>query len=173
MKTKIKLGMAIVLIAIGMAACDKADEQPGNSIEGTYVGTLTNQNLKGVTGEAPGNTSATADVTIKGDTQIEVHCYSDKLDTTFMLNYYHDHDSVMICLTGEAFEQEYGHMGQGHHMGDMGMHQTEWEHHMADDHDSGDRHYGGFDMANHTFGYSFLMLDGETQYMVNFQGTKN
>jgi hypothetical protein len=41
------------------------------------------------------------------------------MDTTFMLNYYENHDSVMVCMTDSDFEHEYGHMmGAGHMSGE-------------------------------------------------------
>jgi hypothetical protein len=65
-----------------------------------------------------------------------------------------------------------GHMGGGM-MGDITNGETPWQHHLNDEHQSGDDHFGGFDMTNHTFGYSFQMMNGNNQYMLNFQGTKN
>ena len=179
MKTKIKLLIAGALIVTGFAACNKSEDTiPDNSIEGTYTGTITTEGLKSATGVMPGSTNATADVIKTGDGEIEVHCYSDELDTTFMLDYFDDHDSVMVCLTGDAFEEMYGHMmGEGHMgggmMGDINDGETEWEHHMDDEHQPGDEHFGGFDMTNHTFGYRFQMMDGDNQYTLDFQGTKS
>ncbi len=178
MKKKIILLFASALIVAGFTACNKSEEAlPDNSIEGTYAGTLTTDGLKSANGIMPGSTSATADVTQTGDGEVQVHCYSDELDTTFMLDYFDDHDSVMVCLTGEAFEEMYGHMmGEGHMMGgmmgDISEGETEWQHHMYDEHQPGDEHFGGFDMANHTFGYHFQMMDGNDPYMLDFQGTK-
>ena len=126
----------------------------------------------------PVSTSATSEVTKTGDGEIEVHCYGDELDTTFMLNYYSNNDSVMVCLTGNAFEEMYEHMmGQGHMgggmMGDISDGETPWQHHLNDEHQPGDEHFGGFDMINNTFGYRFQMTDGDNQYLLNFKGTKD
>jgi len=178
MKTTLKLLVAIALIT-GIASCEKSEETPlDNTIEGTYTGTLTSEGLKSAAGVIAGSTSATADVTKTGDGEIEVHCYSDELDTIFMLDYFDNHDSVMVCLTGDAFEEMYGHMmGEGHMgggmMGDINNGETEWQHHMDDEHQSGDEHFGGFDMSNHTFGYRFQMTDENSTYMLDFQGSKN
>ncbi|MDB4584057.1 hypothetical protein N9164_12955 [Draconibacterium sp.] len=177
MKTRIKLFLVVAVI-IGLAACNKSEESiSDNSIEGTYAGTLTNEGLKSANGE-PGSTSATAEVTKTGDDQIEVHCYSDELNTTFMFDYYDNHDSVMVCVTGDTFEDMYGHMlGQGHMdggmMGDIQNGETEWQHHMEDEHQQGDEHFGGFDTMNHTFGYRFQMTEGGSSYMFSFQGSKS
>ena len=179
MKTNIKLLIAGVLIVTGFAACNKSENPiPDNSIEGRYVGTLTTDGLKSANGIMPGSTSATADVTQTGDGVIQVHCYSDELDTTFMLDYFDNHDSVMVCLTGDAFQEMYGHMmGDGYMgggmMGNSNDGETPWQHHLNDEHQPGDEHFGGFDMTNHTFGYRFQMMSGGNQYMLDFQGTKN
>lgn len=179
MQVKIKILFASALIVAGFTACNKSEEAlPDNSIEGKYVGTLTTEALKSATGMMPENSNATADVTKTGDGEIEVHCFSDELDTTFMLNYYENYDSIMVCLTGDAFEEMYGHMmGEGHMgggmMGDINDGETQWQHHLNDEHQSGDEHFGGFDITNHTFGYQFQMMDGNNQYMLDFQGLKS
>ncbi len=178
MKTKRKLFFTIAIVVLGFTACNKTDEPIDNSIEGTYVGTLTTYGLKSGSGVMSGSSNATADVTKIKDGEIEVHCYSDDIDTTFMLNYFENHDSVMVCLNGEDFEHMYGHMyGQGHMgdgmMGDITNGETEWQHHMDDEHQNGDEHFGGFGMGNQTFGYHFKMMDGNMPYSLNFQGTKN
>lgn len=170
--------LALILVALGFVACNKSEETfPDNSIEGRYVGTLTNEGLKSVTGVMPVKTNATTDVTKSVDNRIEVHCYSDELDTTFMLDYYDNNDSVMVCLDGEAFKEMYGHMlGQGHMsggmMGDLTMGETEWMHHLSDEHQPSDEHFGGFDMTNHTFGYRFQMQKDGVSYILGFQGSK-
>ena len=94
-----------------------------------------------------------------------------------MLNYFQDNDSVMVCLTGSDFQHAYGHMmGQGHMgggmMGDIQNGQTEWQRHMADEHKAGDKHYGGFDMMNSSFGYTFHNYNGGSHMIMNFEGTK-
>ncbi|WP_340111667.1 hypothetical protein [Maribellus mangrovi] len=172
---RINVLLAMVLVA-GFIACNQNDETLlDNSIEGTYTGTLTS-GLKSASSIFPGSTDATAVVTKSGDDLIEVHCFTDEMDTTFMLNYYENNDSVMVCLTGGAFGEMYGHMlGQGHMggmMGDIGPNQTEWRHHLSDEHKQGDEHFGGFDRMNHSFGYTFDMVEGNDHYGVHFEGTK-
>jgi hypothetical protein len=174
---KMKLISTIALVTVIMVACNKTDEPIDNSIEGTYLGILTTDGLKSATGMFPGSSNARAEVTITADGEIEVHCYNDELDTTFMLNYFENHDSVMVCLNGDDFEHMYGHMyGQGHMgggmMGDISDGETEWQHHMDDEHQQGDEHFGGFDTMNHMFGYRFQIMDGDSAYWLNFQGTK-
>ncbi len=56
-----------------------------------------------------------------------------------------------------------------------GRHQdgeTEWQHHMDDEHQPGDEHFGGFDMGNHSFGYSFQMMEGGNHTCL-LSGNKN
>ncbi|MBK6284071.1 MAG: hypothetical protein IPF54_16725 [Draconibacterium sp.] len=86
-------------------------------MRGTYSGTLTN---KSATGTIIGSSSATAGISKTSDGLIQVHCFGTGIDTTFMLNYFPDNDSVFVCLTGNDFRNTYGHMmGQGHMMGGM------------------------------------------------------
>jgi hypothetical protein len=177
MKLKRSLGVLAGLILLVLTACNKSELPSDNTIEGTYVGTLTADGLKSASGTLLGSSAATADITKSGDGQIEVHCYGDVLDTTFMLNYYDNHDSVMVCLTGDNFEEMYGHMlGSGHTMGgmmgDITNGETEWMHHMDDEHDHDDEHFGGFNMGNHTFSYTFRMMDGDNPYSLMFHGSK-
>ncbi|MGQ7871073.1 hypothetical protein [Sunxiuqinia sp. sy24] len=177
MKTIRKLFIAMVAVVFGFTACNKTDEPTDNSIEGTYVGTLTADGVKSASAESTGSGNARAEVTKINDEQIEVHCYSVDFDTTFMLNYFEDHDSVMVCLTGDDFEHRYGHsIGQGHMMGGMmgDMHEgeTEWEHHMSDEHQEGDEHFGGFDMPNHSFSYRFEITEQNSTHFLNFHGAK-
>jgi hypothetical protein len=63
-------------------------------------------------------------------------------------------------------------MGNGYHMTDMHMGETEWMHHLNDDHQPGDEHYGGFDMDHHAFSYSFQMNEEDTSYSLTFHGTR-
>ena len=77
-------------------------------------------------------------------------------------------------MTGDDFNNEYGHMN-GHMMG-HGMHETtgtDWMHHLEDEHENGDQHYGMFDLENHSFEYSFKMMHNDSVYYRNFQGIRN
>ena len=166
------------LLLLAFTACKKTDQPMDNSIEGTYVGTLTTEGLKSTVGAIPGSISATTDVTKTGDREIEIHCYSDELDTTFMLDYFDDNDSIMVCLTGDAFEEMYGHMMGDDHIGGgmMGGNndgETEWQQHLNEEHQPGDEHFGGFDMTNHTFGYRFQVMNGDNPYLLDFLGLKS
>lgn len=174
---KIKLIIATALSVVVLAACEKSEDVNVQEIEGTYVGTLSGiDNAKSETGVNT-NEAAIAEIRKTGNEMIEVHLYSDGMDTTFMLNHYEHNNSVLVCLNGDDFENMYGHMlGQGHMSGGMMSDrqngETEWTHHLSDEHQEGDEHFGGFDMQNHTFGYQMNMMDGNSPYQLNFQGKK-
>lgn len=177
MKTSVRISLIAALTLFVLAACNRKEDASDKSLEGTYIGSLTKNGLKSESAVVPDNESATAEVTKTGNGQVEIHCYGDDIDTTFLLNYYDNHDSVMVCLTGNDFENIYGHMmGQGHMagdmMGDIVNGETEWMHHMNDEHRDGDEHFGGFDMKNHTFGYRFKMMKEDSTYYLKFQGVK-
>jgi hypothetical protein len=172
MKTrKLILVLIPLVIAILMNSCnkDKTDYNGRkyiNDISGTYSGEFTmNANQNSVPG--------TAVVTKTNKDNIQIHCYGEVIDTTIIMDVYENGDSIMLCNTGNEFYNAYGHMGNGYHMMDMGMGESEWMHHLQDDHQAGDEHYGSFDMNHHTFNYSFRMMDGDTGYVINFHGTKN
>ncbi len=154
-----------------------------NDIEGVYDGAFSvSGSLKAASLYGSEGDHGSAMVSRMGNNQIEVHCFGEEIDTTFILDYYDHNDSVMVCLTGDNFEHMYGHMlGEGHMGGGMmggGMMddiqngESEWMHHMNDEHEEGDEHFGGFDMGDHTFTYSFKMMEGSTPYYLRFHGVK-
>lgn len=164
--------LAFVLSLLVFTACEKNDELIDNSIEGIYTGTISFDNkLKSIT---DGENEGTAIVIKVGEAEIQVHCFGGELDTTFMLGYYVHNDSILVCLTGETFQNHYDHMlGQGHMM-DGGMmghsnnNETPWAHHLNDEHQEGDEHFGGFYMENHSFNYA---IETEHGYY-HFNGQK-
>jgi hypothetical protein len=170
--TKI-ISVAILTLFVTIA-CEKSEDATLNTVEGNYVGTITTEStLKNVSTNIKTNFDAKAEVSRINNEQIQVHCFGSEFDTTFMLNYFEYYDSVMVCLTGDDFEHMYGHRyGEGHMSGgmmnDRQNGETEWMHHMSDEHIEGDEHFGGFDMMNQSFGYSFKMADHNYQ----FQGTR-
>ena len=165
--------IGLVVIAFAFTACEKLGDFDGKDIEGTYIGTLSlESSLKSVLDEGHGD-SAITNITDMGDGMIEVHCYGAEFDTTLLLNYYDHNDSVMVCNTGAEFEYMYGHsLGQGHMggglMGDTSNGESNWMHHMSDEHDEGDEHFGGFNMENHSFEYTFESEHGS----YHFQGSR-
>lgn len=170
---KINLIISTVLSMLVLAACEKSEDVSSQEIEGTYVGFLTGfDNAK-----SENNESAIAEIRKSGKELIEVHLYSHRVDTTFMLNYYEHNNSVLVCLNGDDFENMYGHMlGQGHinggMMGDMQNDESEWVHHLKDEHQDNDDHFGGFEMHTNTFDYQLNMMDGINSYNLKFQGKR-
>ena len=177
MKNYLKVLLLAFVGSFLFSACQKDGKTVNQRVEGTYVGNFTTTTtLKSAQVSADINSTATAIVRKLNNEQIEVHCFGDELDSTFILNMYNNEDSVMICLNGKSFQDEYGHMmGQGSMMGGgnmMGNNSTEWGKHMNGEHKAGDEHFGGFNMQNGTFGYSFKMMNGNSIYYQKFQGAK-
>lgn len=118
----------------------------------------------------------TAIVKLISNGQINVHCFGYYTDSTFILNTYQNEDSLTACLDGQYFRNEYERMmDDGSMMGSgnlMENNSTEWGPHMNGEHRVGDNHFGGFDMQNSTFGYSYKMMIGKTTNYKKFQGTK-
>ena len=175
----ISAGLILAVVLMGFTSCEKSEDLLSvNGIEGEYIGSFSvSSSLKSAQADRGDEDHGTADIIMMGDNQIQVHCYGDAIDTTFMLDYYEHNDSVMVCLTGDEFDNMYGHMlGENHMsggmMGDRSNGETEWIHHMDDEHNEGDEHFGGFDMQYGTFTYSFHMMDGTTPYYLKFHGVK-
>jgi len=178
-KSLIGAGLILAIGLMGFTSCKKTEELPNTGFEGEYLGAFSVSNsLKSTHPDDANENPGTAIVSMMGNNQIEVHCFGEEIDTTFMLDYYEHNDSIMVCLTGDDFKDMYGHMlGDGHMgggmMGDIQNGESQWRHHMNDEHNEEDEHFGGFNMGEHTFTYSFKMMDGTTSYYLKFHGTKN
>lgn len=166
------------MIGVIFVSCSKEtqtiDDFDTDQIVGSYTGTFSIDGLKS-------GTDAHADVEMNNDSTISVHCYGDEIDISFMLAFFENNDSIMVCLTGDDFFMEYGH--QSGHTGNMGnnmmggsghmdSNSTEWEHHMEDSHEDGDLHFGGFDKTNHSFSCSFRD-PSDNNLLIHFNGTKD
>ncbi len=165
-KTKSIFAAAILGLLVLAVSCTKNGTEKNSLIpviEGTYTGTLSDSN--GLKHEG------TADVSAVNDSVLQIHCYdTDGFDTTFVMEFYADNDSVMLCNTGEDFVNRYGYeMTGAHHMwqamsehmsGGMSMDSNDWEQHLRNQHQPGDAHYGGFDMRDSTFTYRFVPNNG-------------
>lgn len=177
-KRMIVAGAILAVVLIGFTACEKTENLDVNDIEGVYNGTFSvSSSLKSASFDGSEGDNGSAEVSLLSNNQIQVHCLGEDIDTTFMLDYYEHNDSVMVCLTGDNFESMYGHMlGQGHMgggmMNDIQNGETQWMHHMSDEHEDGDEHFGGFDMHEMTFTYSFKMMDKGSPYYLKFHGVK-
>ncbi len=177
-KMIIVAGFTLAFVMMGFTSCEKSEDPPVNDIEGEYIGSfIASSSLKSTQLDGTYEDHATANVSMRSDMQIEVHCFGEEIDTTFILDHYQHGDSVIVCLTGGDFESMYGHMlGDGHMsggmMGDRNGGETEWMHHLNDEHDERDDHFGGFNMSDNSFSYSFRMMDGVTPYYLKFHGIK-
>ncbi len=180
MKIKKWKGIVLVgIIALTVAATSCSKKGPLkkdllSQIVGTYKGTLTNS--------AGLKHDGTADVSAVNDSVVQIHCYDQNgFDTTFVMEYYGNGDSVMLCNTGEDFINQYGHEMTGQHhmwdnasgnmMGNMDMDADDWQQHMRNQHQTGDEHFGSFNMNNGTFNYLFEMKGDSTKTKA-FSGEK-
>ncbi len=177
-KNNLFIGLMLSAAMLVVISCESSNDQVVGGIEGTYVGLFSKSpSLKSASLDGNGEHEGFAEISMMGENQILVHCYGNVIDTTIVLNYFEHNDSVKVCLSGDDFENEYGHMfGEGHMsggmMGDMSSGETQWMHHMIDEHDEGDEHFGGFNMSNGSFSYSFRMMDGSTPSYLKFHGIK-
>ncbi|NIA03472.1 MAG: hypothetical protein GWP12_02920 [Nitrospirae bacterium] len=157
----------LALLAVVVVSCKKeaANEDLTKQVTGTYEGTLTTNGVKSTS-------QATADITKYNDYTIQVHCYGDDIDTTFMLELYEDGNMMRVCFTDDDFYNEYGHhKSNDHHMmGDNGN-WTNWSQHMSNEHGQNDQHYGYFNMNDHQFDYTFVISNNSGSYTQQFVGT--
>jgi len=154
--------VGIIGITVIATSCSKNTEPLKKDIIAQVVGTY-----KGTLATVSVEHDGTTDVSAVNDSVIQIHCYDqDDFDTTFVMEMYENGDSVMLCNTGEDFYSQYGHYMTGrHHMsddmiGNMGSMDNDWQQHLSNQHQPGDKHYGDFDMNNGTFNYSFMMGSG-------------
>lgn len=162
--------MFIAVVLLMLSSCKKTDDYTSaldkiNDITGNYEGSFSTNNLK------IGGDTAYAEIRHLNGTKLEIHCYGDLLDTTFIMEIYANQDSIMLCATGNDFENLYGHQQGEHHMSHMGQNENEWTHHMADDHTVGDPHFGGFNTEHHSFKYKFVMRDIPSE-TITFEGKR-
>jgi hypothetical protein len=166
-------GMAVALLVLLTACQTKETNKP--IIEGVYEGTVTGLQTESTDGTTESKTSV-SEIIVTGENEIQVHCYSENFDTTFVMNYYMDNDSAYVCYTGDEFEKMYSHiLGEGHMRGmmeDMHKGETEWMHHMNEEHHNGDEHFGGFDLKNHSFSYTFQMNRSDASDDLHFKGIR-
>lgn len=177
---KLFIGIFMLSAILAFVSCSKSTGDLSGDIEGIYIGSIIRTaSLKSAEENARivNIGEGIAEVTQLEDRQIQVHCYGEEIDTTFLLDYYMHNDSVLVCLTGDDFEHMYGHMpGAGHMggnmMGDMESNETQWMHHLKDEHHPDDEHFGGFDLQMGTFTYSLRMTDEDEPYYMKFSGSK-
>jgi hypothetical protein len=165
------------MITLIFGGCTDSEPVSIEAIEGIYVGTITDKGALNKNDYLKTENEAFAEVTKIGSEKIQVHIYDDTMDVTTILDYYEHMDSINVCLTGDDFQNMYGHiLGQDHMsggmMGDQQDNETQWTHHLNDEHQVGDEHFGGFNMQNHSFGYQFMILEDGITHDLIFQGKK-
>ena len=160
----------LALILFSFSSCSEHPSYMDNvdltkDIVGDYIGYMAIGN------SSDQNVPATVNINKLTSSSVEVNFQCEVLDTMIIFDLYENMDSVMVCLTGDDFNNHYGHSKSGmHHIGDNDD-MNDWGHHMDDDHQSGDRHFGGFDMINHTFNFSFWD-DMQKNIEYKFEGKK-
>ncbi len=158
----------IIIVSFVALSCQKGNSPNPDLTEGvvgTYIGTLKN----GTTGNF---VDATADVIKTDESIVQIHCYSTNLDTTFVMEIFENGDSMMVCNIGSEFKNQYGHgrMNKHHMMGNTNW--QNWMHHKDEEHSQGDEHFGGFNMKDHSFNYTFIMSDPLKSFTLQFNGKK-
>lgn len=195
-KLKMNATSLIILMLLSgvlMVSCKKdtqIDDELNylEEIVGIYSGTFSSDDLKTII-------TANAEIQMNADSSIWFHCYGGEIDTTFMLDIFDHNDSILVCLTGTEFANEYGHArirqgsmmnwsdfnSGGHGMGgnmmgnntNLSNDSTGWYYHMREEHHGeNEEHFGGFDMNNHTFGYRFRDPQN-LEMFIKFESVKN
>ncbi len=170
MKRMNLLAVTLITAILTVTGCSKDDSYPTaldyiNDITGSYEGVYITDDLKTT---SPAN----ADIQSLGGYEIQIHCYGEILDTTFMMDIYANHDSIMVCATGNDFEETYGHMQGENHMNNHGNNENEWDHHMGDEHEVNDQHFGGFNISHHSFEYTFIIASYNSTESIRFEGVR-
>ncbi|MDA3843880.1 MAG: hypothetical protein PF588_05875 [Candidatus Kapabacteria bacterium] len=167
---KISIAALIVTLMLITTSCMEQITPADNvdlteNIVGNYSGTMIKTSSSG------DDVSATANIAKITNSSIEISFHCELLDTMITFDLYDNRDSIMVCLTGDDFDNHYGHSKSGMHHMDDDDDMNDWGHHMDDDHQTGDHHFGGFEMNNHTFYYSFWD-DSQNKEIFRFEGMK-
>ena len=92
MKSKnVFIGMFMMSAILAFVSCSESTDDPSGYIEGIYYGSFTRTTSLKSTAETVRHGysgDAFAEVRILEDSQIQVHCYGQETDTTFMVDYY-------------------------------------------------------------------------------------
>ena len=164
---KITLLISLSVLSIVLISCSKDDLtiQYLDEVVGNFEGYVTYDN-----GNTIDSFVASAEITKKGDSQILFHCQTSLFDTTLVMDLFENGDRLEMCLTGDDFFNMYGHQVGERHMGHMTNNQNSWSHHMDDEHEDGDQHFGGFYHKNGHMDYTFLIGVQKDEY--TFYGSK-
>lgn len=161
--------LLFILFLLGVS-CEPEDKDQ-DTIEGTYIGTLSVEDASRKSYTT--TIEAVAQIEKIGVQELEIHCYSEKLDTIFRLNYFEYEDKFKVCLTGQDFENTY-HAPYTRPMGNSMMHNSgsQWMQHLNSMHQEGDVHYGEFNTDTQAFEYYFFMDEGSSSPQMHFRGTR-
>ena len=118
------------------------------------------------------NYTATVNVSEISNTSVQMQLTSEIMDTTIDFNLYQNGDSLMMCFEGEAFEEHYGHQRMGQHGHMMNSQQWNWQHHLDEDHHSGEEHFGHFSMHEDSLHYEFHHEETD-EIMYVFEGMRS
>jgi hypothetical protein len=166
---KLILFTVLLTIPLFFAACKKENNDNPvdltSEITGTYEGRITPSD------KPSESKDAIIEISKVDESTVHLNMMSEYVDTAFRLNLYEHADSMMVCFTGDRFNDEYGHhLDEDHHMMGNNDH-MDWDHHMDEQHEPGDAHFGGFDMNHHSFSYR-LVPDGLAAVSYQFEGVK-
>ena len=110
MKNRRNAFLFVIAVSVFMFySCEKTDavdnttDSLASEIIGIYSGTLENSSTNQ-------SREATLTVTMQNDSLILMHCVAGSFDSTIIMQLYQNHDSVMVCHTGQDFYNEYGHL---------------------------------------------------------------
>lgn len=165
----IKLTVIVFMLSILIMSC--TDHMLGlgeidltENIIGKYEGKLFDLD------ESNNNYDAEVFIERMSNNSIKMSLNCEIMDTAITFDLFENQDSLMVCFNGEDFENHYGHGRSGvqHMMNNNEMYN--WMHHLDEDHEFGEMHYGGFDMNMHSFRYEFMDADNRSEYV--FEGEK-
>jgi hypothetical protein len=89
------LKILLIVAIASFTSCNMNNDQPqpnlSSQVMGTYTGTLTSSLSQHAV-------PATAEITAIDNCNIQVHCYSVDMDTTFSLGLYPDGSMMRVCF---------------------------------------------------------------------------
>lgn len=137
---KVNLILATIIGLLIITSCSKDENPDLTKIVGTYNGTLTiNSNKVSI--------PAIAEISENGNDRISIHCYSDSLDTTFVMDVYQESNMIYCNHSNESDNK----MMKMNHCNN-----------------NSSEHFGEFDTNNNSFSYVFKTNNQSK----NFSGTK-
>ena len=186
------LFLIFIASALVFAACKKENTTQPASLAGAVQGTYSGQLKDSRTSQT---STATLTVTAQNDSVVTMQCVGDQFDTTFTVMLYQDYDTIMPCLTGQDFYNQYGRYLNSNNFctsrsenwnnnnnwgnnnntwwGNGKDQWNAWTNHMNTQHQPGDQHFGMFNPSADSCTYSFQISTGDSTYYQTFSGAKN